>query len=58
MPLKSYILEKKMKQAKDMLENGKSVKQTAFELGFYDEFHFSKKFKSYFGKPPTEFKSV
>lgn len=41
-----------------MLENRKSVKQTAFEFGFYDEFHFSKKFKSYYSKPPTEFKST
>jgi len=57
MPLKSYILKQKMKRAKDMLENGQSVKQTAFELGFYDEFHFSKKFKIYFGKPPVNYKS-
>ena len=58
LPLKSYILKLKMKQAKNMLEGGKSVKQTAFELGFYDEFHFSKKFKSYFGESPAKFKSV
>ncbi len=57
MPLKSYILKQKMKQAKDMLENGKSVKQTAFELGFYDEFHFSKKFKNYYNKPPVNYKT-
>ena len=56
LPLKNYILKKKMKRAKEMLENGKSVKQTAFELGFYDEFHFSKKFKSYYGKPPVNYK--
>lgn len=56
-PLKSYILKQKMKLAKDMLESGKSVKQTAFELGFYDEFHFSKKFKSYYKKPPVNYKS-
>jgi YesN/AraC family two-component response regulator len=56
MPLKSYILKQKMKRAKELLEGGKSVKQTAFELGFYDEFHFSKKFKSCYGKPPVTFK--
>ncbi len=56
-PLKCYILKQKMKQAKDMLESGKSVKQTAFELGFYDEFHFSKKFKSYYSKSPVNYKS-
>jgi AraC-like DNA-binding protein len=55
--LKAYIQKKKMKQAQKLLESGLSVKQTAFELGFYDEFHFSKKFKSFYGKPPVEFKS-
>lgn len=57
MTLKSYILKHKMKRAKDMLEGGQSVKQTAFELGFYDEFHFSKKFKSYYSKAPVNYKS-
>lgn len=55
--LKDYLLKQRMRRAKKMLENGKSVKQTAFTLGFYDEFHFSKKFKSYYKKPPMEYKS-
>jgi YesN/AraC family two-component response regulator len=56
MPFKSYILKMKMERAMKMLENGSSVKQAAAETGFYDEFHFSKKFKKYFGKPPSFFK--
>ncbi len=54
--MKTYIMQKKMAKAKHLLENGYSVKQTAYDLGFYDEFHFSKKFKRYFGEPPVEFK--
>ena len=56
-PLKNYILKQKMEHAKDMLANGESIKQTAFELGFYDEFHFSKKFKRYYGKSPINYKT-
>lgn len=53
MPFKSYILKMKMERAMKMLESGCSVKQTASELGFYDEFHFSKGFKKYFGQAPS-----
>ncbi len=56
--LKNYILKQKMKLAKDMLESGQPVKSTAFELGFYDEFHFSKKFKDHYGKPPIDYKLI
>ena len=55
--IENEIIKQKMKLAKDMLENGLSVKQTAFKLGFYDEFHFSKKFKLYYNKPPVDYKS-
>jgi AraC-like DNA-binding protein len=39
-----------------MLEEGCSVRNTALTLGFYDEFHFSKKFKAHFGRSPIAFK--
>lgn len=53
---KSYSLKLKMKRAMQLLESGSSVKQTAFELGFYDEFHFSKKFKKHFGNSPITYR--
>ena len=56
-PFKEYILKLKMDHAIKMLENGCSVKQTASELGFYDEFHFSKKFKQYYGVSPVTYKT-
>lgn len=48
-----YILGRKMKLARKMLLEGKSAGETASDLGFYDQFHFSKVFKKYFGHPPS-----
>ena len=48
-----YILGRKMKEARQKLLEGKSVGETASELGFYDQFHFSKTFKKYFGHSPS-----
>ncbi len=56
MPLKAYMREKKMKEALKLLESGKSVRETAYELGYYDEFHFSKEFKRHFGETPSKYK--
>jgi AraC-like DNA-binding protein len=53
---KKYIIKKKMLKAREMLENGESVANTASSLGFYDEFHFSKSFKTYWGQSPKNFK--
>ncbi len=57
MPLKEYIRRERMTRAKERLYSGASVKETAAELGFYDEFHFSKEFKKQFGQPPSHFKN-
>ncbi len=53
---KQYILKKKMELAKNKLEKGNPVYIVASELNFYDEFHFSKSFKKYWGKSPKNFK--
>ncbi len=53
---KKYILSRKMMRAKEMLRSGAQVKEVATELGFYDAFHFSKQFKSFWGKSPSAFK--
>jgi AraC-like DNA-binding protein len=55
-PPKRYILRKKMGAAMRMIKSGESVYNTARELSFYDEFHFSKAFKAYWGKAPKFFK--
>ena len=36
----------------EMLANGKLVRECAFELGYKDEFYFSRDFKKYFGYAP------
>lgn len=48
-----YVLRRKMGIARRMLEEGRSVKETAGALGFYDAFHFSKRFKSFWGSSPS-----
>jgi AraC-like DNA-binding protein len=48
-----YVLRVKMEKARRMLESGSSVKDAAYALGFYDPFHFSKRFKAYWGTPPS-----
>jgi len=53
---KQYINREKMKKAKEMIQNGESVRNTALDLGFYDEFHFSKVFKSHWKKSPKFYK--
>ncbi len=56
MPLKEYVQRERMSKARDLLSKGRSVKETAMELGYYDEFHFSKEFKRHFGQSPRYFK--
>lgn len=53
---KQYILQEKMKKAREMLLDGESVRNTALDLAFYDEFHFSKRFKLFWGKSPKHYK--
>lgn len=53
-----YILDFKIKEAIhyfDMFPDI-SVKEVAFNLGFYDEYHFSKQFKSIMGLSPLSYK--
>ena len=52
-----YILGGKMKAARKMLLEGKSAGETASALGFYDQFHFSKSFKKFYGHAPSSLKS-
>jgi len=55
---RQYILKRRMEEAKTMLENGQKVQDTAERLGFYDAFHFSKTFKSYWNKPPSSYRPL
>ena len=51
-----YLTLLKMNRAADMLLESKAlIKEIAFEVGFSDQFHFSRTFKRIFGLSPTEF---
>jgi AraC-like DNA-binding protein len=53
-----YILDFKMEEAKSYFEKfvGISVKEVAYNLGFCDEYHFSKQFSKYVGVSPVAYK--
>ncbi len=54
-----YMLEFKVKQAISYFEvfPEMSIKEVAFNLGFYDEYHFSNQFKKITGVPPKKYKT-
>lgn len=53
-----YILNFKLEQSISLIKNfpEMQIKEISYNLGFYDEYHFSKQFKSYTGLSPTEYK--
>lgn len=50
--VKEYITEVRMARARGLLLLGHSVSDTAYMVGFHDEFNFSKAYKKYFGYSP------
>ncbi len=52
--IKQYILSVKLKKARTLLEDGVSVKEAAYLVGYDDQFTFSKMFKKSYGISPTE----
>lgn len=49
-----YIVKRKMKSAKKLIESGHTVSETAQILGYADQPIFSKAFKKYYGYSPSE----
>ena len=54
-----YILEFKMNEAISYFNQfpNITIKEVALNLGFYDEYHFSKQFKKIIGVPPSQYKN-
>lgn len=58
MPIISFIVQYRMKKAKEFLKNGHSVSQTATMVGYTDVFNFSKMFKKTYGQSPKAFQNI
>lgn len=52
---KDFIISSKISTAKRMLSSGKSIKETAFALGYNDIFYFMRIFRKYAGISPGRF---
>ena len=51
--IKKFIVDTKMMRAKAMLEEGNSVLEVAYKVGYSSEFNFSRAFKQYYGVAPS-----
>jgi AraC-like DNA-binding protein len=53
--LMTSLQKMRMSLSAELLRHGMRIKEVARECGFYDEFHFSKSFKSHHGVPPRAY---
>ncbi len=56
--VKDFITKVRMNQAKKLLSKGYSVRNTAYAVGYKDQFNFSKAFKKYCETSPQQQKTV
>jgi DNA-binding response OmpR family regulator len=55
-PIGGFIKSLRLKKAAQLFENDKlNISEVAWEVGFSDRKHFSKEFKKFFGKTPSEY---
>lgn len=52
---KQFLINSRLCRSKEMLLEGRSVKEAAFTCGFDDEFYFSRLFKKHEGMSPREY---
>ncbi|MGL1890094.1 MAG: AraC family transcriptional regulator [Spirochaetaceae bacterium] len=56
LPPKQFILESRLTNSRNLLQQGIPVKEISFRCGFNDELYFSRLFKKHIGISPTEFR--
>ncbi len=56
--IKEYITKTRMERTETLLQAGHNVGETAYMVGYRDEFNFSKAFKKYYGTPPSKVRST
>ena len=50
-----YLLDNRLRCAREMLESGQSVSDIAIAAGFYDTSHFIRHFSNYYGVSPLDY---
>ncbi len=55
MSITDYIRKRRLDKSVKLLQEGHSVSEVAYMIGFTDPSYFSKSFKRYFGKSPSEY---
>ena len=53
-----YVTNKRVHRSKEMLKNGEDISQISLKLGFFDQAHFYKAFKSIFHITPQKYKDI
>ncbi len=56
MTVNRYITEQKMKKARQLLQGGSSISETAAACGYTDTNYFISVFKKHFGQPPLRYR--
>ncbi len=50
----SFIVNERINRANILLQNGVSISEASFQVGFSDQSHFTRNFKKYFGYTPKK----
>jgi len=53
-----YLLLRRLDDAREQIVGGRSLSDVAFDAGFADQAHFSRKFKAAFGLTPTRYRAL
>ena len=54
----AYLMARRIEKAKEKLQTGKALIETAHECGFYDQSHLNRRFKSVFGITPKTYQHL